>query len=126
MGAVRKLTENDLKRVVGISGKQYKTVQWHTSELVIKQILTVEEYMATVNNILHDCKAPNSDDVAVELIDFAIKANIISAYSFVELPKDINSMYYIVYASDLYETVLSQANKKQIESIIDSVMLYLK
>lgn len=125
MGAVKILSENNIKRITGISGKQYKKVAWHTSEIIVKQILTLSEYMAVVNSILSDCQAPGGS-IALELADFAIRANIISAYGFVQMPEDIETLFYIVYASDLYETICSAVNKAQLEAIKQSVIMYLK
>lgn len=126
MAPPRKLTQVDLQQAVGISQKQYKTVQWHSKQLVLKQFLPVQDYMTVVHDILRDCQPPDGGEIALELIDFAIRSNIIAAYAFVELPEDVNKLYYIVYASDLYDVVLANANKKQIDAIIRSVMFYLK
>lgn len=125
MGTVKTLSENDIKRITGISEKHYKKVVWHTSEIIVKQILTISEYMTVVNSILSDCQAPDGS-MALELADFAIRANIISAYGFVQMPEDIETLFYIVYASDLYETICSAVNKAQLEAIKQFVMLYFK
>lgn len=125
MSAVKILSENNVKRITGISGKQYKKVMWHTSEIIVKQILTISEYMSVVNNILKDCQAPDGS-IVPELSDFAIRANIISAYGFIQMPEDIETLFYVVYSSDLYETICSAVNKAQLEAIKQSVILYLK
>lgn len=116
MGTVKTLSVNELKRVTGISQKQYKQVAWHTTTVIIKQMLSISEYLTAVENILNSCKSPEGE-IAIELLDFAIRVGIISAYAFVELPEDIDELYYLIYASDLYDLVCSIANKSQIESI---------
>ena len=119
------MSANTLMQVTGVSGKQYKKVRWHDRELSIRQMLSVEEYVQTVQNILKDCSDGNQALVP-ELADFAIRKNIVSSYAFIDLPEDINNMYYVLYASDVYDLVCSVGNEDQIESIIRSVMLYMK
>lgn len=124
MGATQVLSLSNVRRIVGVSGKQYKKIVWHTSEIIVKPMLSISEYVQTVRKILNACRGPE-DSIALELIDFAIRSNIISAYSFVQMPEDIDELYYIVYVSDLYDKICSVANKDQIESIKKSVMLYV-
>lgn len=125
MGKVKKLSELDVLRITGVSGKQYKKVIWHGEELIIKQFLTVHEYVDTIHSILDCCSAPD-DRLAVEMIDFAIRINIISSYVFADMPKDLEKMFYIGYASGLYELVYENANKSQIDSVRESVYFYIK
>ncbi len=125
MGTVKTLSVNEVRRITGLSGKQYKKVVWHTSEIIVKQILTIKEYMDVVHNILNSCQDPEGN-AAPELLDFAIRINIISAYGFVQMPEDIDTLYYVAYASDLYDTICSAINKGQLEAIKQSVMLYIK
>lgn len=124
MGTVKTLSVNELKRVTGISQKQYKQVAWHTTTVVIKQLLTVKEYIDTVHNIFRYCKTPDGE-VVVALLDFATRVSIISSYSFVNLPDSIDDLYYFAYASDLYELIYRNANKAQVDSIRETIKLMI-
>ena len=115
------LSENEVKKITGVSKKQYKNVHWHTATIVVKQFISLSEYVDIVRKIISDCKT-DDNNIATELIDFSIRVNIISSYSFVDLPKDIDELYYIVYASDLFDTVCSVANKEQVKTLISTVM----
>lgn len=121
MGSMPKVTASTLKRITGVSGKQYKRVPWHSTTLTVKHTLTVREYINTIHSIIHDCMTPD-ETCAVELLDFSIRANIISSYAFVELPESLEDMFYIVYSSDLFDVISSSANRNQIESIKDTVI----
>lgn len=121
MGQTPKVTASTLKRIAGVSGKQYKKVTWHSTTLTIKQTLTIKEYIDTVHSIIQSCMTPE-ETCAVELLDFAIRLNIISSYAFVELPESLEDMFYIVYSSDLYETVCKNVNNSQVASIKDTVI----
>lgn len=125
MGTIPKLSANTLMQITGVTGKQYKKVRWHDRDLIVRQFLPVEEYVELVQHILQDSTSPEHE-IVPELIDFAIRKNIVSAYAFVELPEDINNVFYMLYASDIFHTVCSVANEEQVESVIRSVMLYAR
>lgn len=121
MGQIPKVTASTLKRVAGVSGKQYKKVPWHSTTLTIKQTLTVKEYIDTIHSIIQSCMTPD-ETCAVELLDFAIRSNVISSYAFVDLPESLEDMFYIVYSSDLYETIYKNVNSNQVNSIKETVI----
>lgn len=120
MGQIPKVTANTLMRIAGVSGKQYKKIQWHSTTITVKQTLSIEEYIDTIHSIIQSCMTPEKT-CAVELLDFAIRSNIITSYTFVELPESLDDMFYIVYSSDLYEVVCKNASSSQIESIKTTV-----
>lgn len=102
----------------------YKTIKWDGYDIVVKQLLSADEFIEVVRAVFRDCRIPDTDNmVQLELVDFAIKTNIISAYANVELPEDLSSLYNLMYGTDLYETVCDNISKIQLQSIIDSVML---
>ena len=110
------LSIDKLRRVSGSADRQCKTVIWHSMPLVIKQFLTFEEYIATVQKVIGDCMTPDNT-CAVELLDFALRANIIASFAYVELPEDAKDLFVLAYTNDLYDTICSVANRSQIESI---------
>ena len=114
------LSLNELKRNVGSPTEIVKSTRWHTSTIFVKYMLPLKEYIDTICRIVSYCIAKDGN-TALELLDFSIRLNIISSYIFIELPDDIDELYNIAYASDLYELVLSTANGAQIQSIINTV-----
>lgn len=100
--------------------KQSKKVVWHTSEVLIKHLLTLSEFVSTVRKIIDNCKSPDGK-IAVELLDFSTRVGIITSYASVHVPEDINELYYIAYASGLYELICKNANESQICSVINTV-----
>lgn len=124
MGDIKALTANDLIRVTGVKGKQYQRVSWHTETIIMRHTLDASEFMAVVLDTVKDCKSPDGV-IAPELVDFAFRVNVVSAYAAVELPEDGMTLYYIMYASDLYDTVCRYANKAQIDAVKEAVMMYV-
>ena len=120
MGNVKQVTQKELQKIVKFSNDQYKTFPWHITSLTVIPFLDLNTYLSTINSIIADCRGPDGN-IMVELVPFSIRLHIINAYSFVDLPEDINEIYYIVYNSDLYETVINNVNCSQVDSIINSV-----
>lgn len=102
----------------------YKTIKWDGYDIVVKQLLSADEFIGVVRTVFRDCRIPDTDNmVRLELIDFAIKTNIVSAYANVELPEDLNDLYNLIYGTDLYESVCDNVSEIQLKSIINSIML---
>lgn len=125
MGSVKTLPLSSVRRITGVSYKQNKKITWHTEEIIVKNMLSMDEFVDVVRKIIGDCMSKDGD-IAIELIDFSIKVNIISYYSFVELPDDINELYSIVYSSDLFTTICNSVNAAQIDSIYKTVNNMIK
>ena len=121
MGQIPKVTANTLMRIAGVSGKQYKKIQWHSTTLTIKQTLSIEEYIDTIHSIIQSCMTPE-ETCAVELLDFSIKLNIIASYALVELPSKLDDAFYIIYSSDLFDTVCKHISQSQLNSIRETVV----
>lgn len=126
MGAINKITANQLMRIAGVSAKQYKKVPWHTTTLTIRQLLPAKDFVSLIKDIITDCESPEGE-LKLELLDFSIRVNIITAYALsIELPKEPDDLYYIAYASDLYKTVCSNINQEQLTSVLQTVDLYVR
>lgn len=125
MGQIKRLSANDIMRITGVSGRQCKKIMWHASEVVVKNVLSINEFVDVVNAIVHDCSGDDMDK-SFMLLDFAFRVNVIDAYAYVELPQDIETLYYVIYASDLFETIYKRTNQAQIDAIFESVRLVLQ
>lgn len=124
MGQIKRLSVNDVMRITGVSAKQCKKVTWHTSEFIVRNLLPLGDFLNTVNSILTDCEA-NDGTVDIGLIDFALRKNIIVAYAFINLPDDVDQLYYVVYASDLFDAVCSAINQEQLKALFKTISIYI-
>lgn len=123
MKRIKTLSAEDLIMASGEAGSQNKTILWHHRELVIKQFLSLGEYIKTVRNIINECTDENGN-VAVELVDFAIRVNIVNAFAYVELPKETDKLFYVIYSQDgIYDAVCRTANSCQINAIRSAVSM---
>ena len=113
-----------MQRIAGVSFKQNRTISWHGNNVVVRQFLPLAEYMQMINDIMNDCRGGN-DIFAPELLDFAIKTNVITYYAFVNLPEDPNMLFEIVYGTDLYDTICKYANKSQVDSVYKYISMIM-
>ena len=90
---------------------------WHGRMITIKYLLPRNEVLEIIGNIREMCTTPNGD-FAREFLDFAVKLNIVLFYALIELPSNIDEVYKLLYHSDLYSVILSNANKNQVDSIL--------
>lgn len=112
-----------IRRIVGQPVAKYVKADWHSMTIQIRYLLSIQEYIELVHKIIDMCTTP-SGEFAVELSDFALRSNIIIAYSMIEMPSDYTDMYAVAYDSGLYEAVLGAANAGQIQAIQKYIELY--
>ena len=123
MSAEKSLSYDDIKRVIGVPHEQIRKVFWHNKEIHILKTLSFKQYIMTIQSILRDCK--NNDGLIIpELVDFAIRANIVAAYALIEQPEVIDDLYYLVYSSDLYDFIYKNVNQRQVDAIFDAIKVY--
>lgn len=119
-GELKPLSAATIKKLNGHPETQFKNATWHSMNIQIRMMLSLDDFISTVHTSIENCTDSNGN-FTFELIDFALRINIIVAYAYVEMPEDINDLYMIAYASGLYELVCSVANTNQIDAIRDCV-----
>lgn len=120
------LSAKDLMKI-GLRGyKEFVSVNWHGKIINVKMLLSREEELSLIHRIVSSCYDEELDVIIPDVVDFCIKSNIVSAYSLIELPEDIEDRYTLLYFSDLYEYVTGAACEKQILHIIDTVNTYTR
>ncbi len=106
-------------------GTEYKTIIWRGLNIVVRNMIKIEETLDMVNSIMEACTS-NKDGVIScypELLDFAVRTNVILRYSNVHLPADTREQYRILYGTDLYDAVSKEVNVAQLRSVTDAVRL---
>ena len=108
MGNIKTLSEEELLRIAGINDNKYKSVLWHGREFSVLKTISVQEYLDTINSIIDMCS--NEDgEILIEMLDFAIRVKTISVLSCVKLPENIDTLFRLVYSSDLYDVICTAA-----------------
>ena len=123
MGAITILSENDLLKKAALPLQKTKEVAWRGLKVTVKNCLPLQEYLALTDRILKDASDGNGN-ILYELLDFSLRVNIIATYLFVDLPKDAQKLYDIVYRTDLYDLVINSVDTDQVHQLLKAINLY--
>lgn len=123
-----KFIEPDELLSVCANETEYKTIVWRELNIVVRNMIKIEETLDMVNSIMEACT--NNKDGAIscypELMDFAVRANVVLRYSNVHLPADTREQYRILYGTDLYDVVRKEVSEAQLQSVADAVRLCME
>lgn len=96
-------------------------VNWHGKIIEVRTLLSQEEEIRTIHEIVSLCVDDNDGSVAIELLEFYIRFKIICSYAKVSFPENLDDIYKLVYHSDLYKYIIDNVNNTQVNNIINSV-----
>lgn len=96
-------------------------VNWHGKIIEVRTLISQEEEIRTIHEIISLCVDDDDGSVAIELLEFYIRFKIICSYAKVSFPENLDDIYKLVYHSDLYKYVVDNVNSTQVNNIINSV-----
>ena len=96
-------------------------VNWHGKIIEMKTLLSQEEEISVIHEIISLCVDDSDGKVNIELLEFYIRLVIICSYAKVSFPENSDDIYKLVYYSDLYKYVIENVNDVQVNNIINSV-----
>lgn len=109
--------------VDNIIGERFLNVvseQWYDVEVKMRRSIPFTDMLTFVNDVAESCF--QSDGVYTpEVLDFAIKSNIVSRYTNVSLPDKLEHRYAILYCSDLVDFVCQHINMQQVQEMVTSI-----
>lgn len=120
MSTAKNVPADVICRAANLSTKKSKKIVWHTTDIIVRYSLGIDEYANLISKIITSCTDKDGDCV-LAFVDFAVRVNVILAYSNVCLPTEPKQLFDISYSSDLYEAVYKNACSAQIDSIIYTV-----
>lgn len=116
----KKVSINSLDKVIKENFTNKASVEWHGLEVAIKHNLSFTEVLEFVNDVVMSCFQDDGDFVP-EVMDFAIKSNILSKYANFSLPDKLEHRYEIIYNSDAVDFVCQNINMQQLREITASI-----
>lgn len=121
------ISSDELLNIVRDITNDFVTIRWRNKSINVRKLLSYKEETDLIKRILMCCSYIDKDDASFipELFDMSFRSNIISAYSTIELPDDLEKQHMILYGTDLYNCILSVVNKAQIAAIEYTVKYYL-
>lgn len=123
----QKISIGSLDKIIKENYNNTTTAEWCGVEVVITKTLAFKEVLEFVNDVVMSCFSEESGFVP-EVVDFAIKSNILSRYANFSLPDKLKHRYEIIYCTDAVEFVRRFINTEQLSEItaaIDKKISYL-
>lgn len=93
---------------------------WNDIEVVMKRNLSITETLEFVNDVVMSCFS-DSNGFVPEVMDFAIKSNILSKYANFSLPDKLEHRHEIIYRTDAVFFVCEHINMEQLREITASI-----
>lgn len=116
----KKISINSLDKIIKENYNNTTTAVWYDVEVTIKKTLAFKDMLEFVNDVVMSCFQDKSGFVP-EVVDFAIKSNILSRYANFSLPDKLEHRYEIIYCTDAVEFVRQFINMEQLNEITASI-----
>lgn len=116
----KKISIGSLDKVIKENFVNKTTVEWRGLEVTLKHNLSFTEVLEFVNDVVMSCFQEKSGFMP-EVMDFAIKSNILSKYTNFSLPDNLEHRYEIIYNSDAVDFVCQNINIQQLREITASI-----
>ena len=98
-----------------------ETIEWNGYTISIKRTLSLREVMEFVDNVVDTCFSSDEGIYTPEVLDFAIRYNVLVKYAGIELPDDAFKGYDICCQTDLYDEILRHIDYNQFISMEDAI-----
>lgn len=96
---------------------RYEVVQWNGIEVTVRQAIPLTEMLGFVNDIVDACFLEDGTYFP-EAEKFAVKVGVLSRYTNIEMPDDVEKQYWIAYDSGIFDTVYGCIDVPQLNEII--------
>lgn len=116
----KKISIGSLDKVIKENFVNKTTAEWRGLEVTLKHSLSFTEVLEFVNDVVMSCFHEKSGFMP-EVMDFAIKSNILSKYANFSLPDNLEHRYEIIYNSDAVDFVCQNINIQQLREITASI-----
>lgn len=116
----KRISVSSLDKAIKESFVDRAVVEWHGLEVTIKRNLALTEMLEFVNDVVMSCFQEGGGFIP-EVMDFAIKSNILSRYASFPLPDNLEHRYGVIYNSDAVDFVCQNINMQQLNEITASI-----
>lgn len=116
----KRISINSLDNVMKEKFNNRVVDTWNDIEVVMKRSISITETLEFVNNVVMSCFS-DSNGFMPEVMDFAVKSNILTKYANFSLPDNLEHRHEIVYCSDAVRFVCQHINMEQLNEIMKSI-----
>lgn len=115
-----KISINALEKVMDENTDNYVIESWFGLEVVIKKNISLKEMLSFADNVVMSCFT-DSNGFMPELMDFAVRSNIVTRYANFTLPDNIEKRYEMLYRTNIVEFILPLINMRQLQELINGI-----
>lgn len=116
----KRVTITEFENVMKQNFTNIVSVDWHGVEVHIKKTISLMDMMGFVNEVVESC-FDDEGEFMPEIMDFAIKSNVLTRYANFTMPKDLEARYAMIYISDAIHLVYSVIDADQINEIMAAI-----
>ena len=116
----RRISINAMDSIMKTQYENITTERWNEIDITIKRTISLGDMLSFVNDVVASCFQDNGEFMP-EVLDFAIRSNIILKYSNVSLPDNLEHRYAILYCTDIVNFVRGYADQEQVDEIINAI-----
>lgn len=116
----RRISINAMDSIMKTQYENINTECWNEIDITIKRTISLGDMLSFVNDVVASCFQDNGEFMP-EVLDFAIRSNIILKYSNVSLPDNLEHRYAILYCTDIVNFVRGYADQEQVDEIINAI-----
>ena len=121
MKTIKKVSVNDLEKVAkDQGGGSAYVVTWNDIDVNIIRTLSLTSMLEFVNSVVESCFTDDGEYIP-EIMDYAVRKNVLERYANFRLPVDVHKCYDLVYCTDAYDMVVKHIDSAQFEEIVRSI-----
>lgn len=95
-------------------------INWNGVEVTVKHTIGLTDVIGFVNGAVEMCYMEDGTYVP-EVLDFAVRVNILTRYANFRMPSNLEHAYRLAYETDAVDAVCDYINEKQMKEIIDAI-----
>lgn len=118
----KKIAINALEKCVKEAvGEPVVTKEWRGINVGIKIRLSLAEMMTFVDGVVKMCFTEDGTQYTPEVLDFAIRNNVLEMYANFSLPSNVEKRYELVYGCDVYNTIMETIDRSQFDAMLRAI-----
>lgn len=125
---IKKISIDAFENAVNSTYEPTVVVNWNGLGVVVKRHLTLSEVARFVDICTRACYNAEDNSYAPEAKDFAVRSCIVSFYTNISLPSNLEKQYDLIYHSSIIEYIIGCIDEQQLNAItlaIDEKIDYL-
>lgn len=93
--------------------------EWFGNKVTIKRTISLLDMIEFVNDVVLSC-FDDKNGYMPELMDFAVRSNVLTRYANFNLPDNVETRYDLLYNTDAVEFVLEYINTHQLREMLNA------